>query len=133
MNRFLRIVLVVHGLITLAGAVVLTAFPTAIPATVGIALEPADYLLVYLTAAAELSAAVLSFGALRLRDAAAIGLVVTTLVVLHGASGLLNLLYGAQVGFAPVLVANTVARALAVAVLLLAWRSDAHQTPGTRR
>lgn len=33
---FLRVVFVVHGLITLAGAVVLTVFPTAIPSAVGI-------------------------------------------------------------------------------------------------
>jgi hypothetical protein len=133
MSRLLRIVLSVHGAITLAGAVVLVVFPTAIPATVGITLERGDYLLVYLVAAAELSAAVLSFGALRLTDRAALRLVVATFVVLHGASGLLNLLYGAQAGFGPVLVANTVARAIAVAALLVAWRLDAHQTPGTNR
>jgi len=57
--RTLRAVFFVHGLITLAGAVVLTAFPTAIPSAVGITLERSDYLLVYLVAAAELAVAVL--------------------------------------------------------------------------
>ena len=46
---FLRAVFVVHGLITLAGAVVLTVFPTAIPSAVGITVERPDYLLVYLS------------------------------------------------------------------------------------
>jgi len=55
----LRAALVLHGLITLAGAVVLMVFPTAIPSAVGIALERDDYLLVYLVAAAELAVAVL--------------------------------------------------------------------------
>jgi hypothetical protein len=56
----LWVVFVAHGLITLAGAVVLTVFPTAIPSLVGITLERQDYLLVYLVGAAELAVAVLS-------------------------------------------------------------------------
>ena len=89
----LRAVFVVHGLITLAGAVVLTAFPTVIPSAVGITVTRQEYLLVYLVAAAELAVAVLSFGATRLTDPAALRLVVTTFVVLHGASGILDLVY----------------------------------------
>src|SRR6478672_5985086 len=58
-SALLRVVLVVHGIITLAGASVLTIFPTAIPLTVGISLQPDDYLIVYLVAAAELAVAVL--------------------------------------------------------------------------
>ena len=128
MSRLLRIVLFAHGVITLAGAVVLTVFPAAIPSTVGITLTQDEYLLVYLVAAAELAAAVLSFGALRLTDPAALGLVVATFVVMHGASGVLNLLYLAQTGFSAVLIANTCARALAVVALLGAWRLSARQT-----
>ncbi len=133
MSRILRIVLFAHGVITLAGAVVLTVFPTAIPSAVGITVAREDYLLVYLVAAAELSAAVLSFGALRLTDRAAVGLVVVTLVVLHGASGLLNLLYLAQTGFSAVLVINTCARAVAVVVLLAASSRDLWSFTGGER
>jgi hypothetical protein len=129
----LRVVFLVHGLITLAGAVVLTVWPAAIPAAVGITLERNDFLVVYLLVAAELAAAVLSFGAIRLTDRAAVGLVVITLVVLHGASGLLDLLYMAQTSSSAVLIANTCARAVAVAVLLVAWRVSAHHTWGTSR
>ena len=118
----LRVVLLAHGAITLAGAVVLTVFPTVIPAAVGITLEPTDYLLVHLLAAAELAAAVLSFGAARLTDRAALRIVVATFVILHGASGLLNLLYLAQNGGSTVLVANTCARLTAVVVLHTAGR-----------
>jgi len=116
----LRVVLLAHGVITLAGAVVLAVFPTVIPTAVGITLEPSDYLLVYLVAAAELAAAVLSFGAARLTDRAALRIVVATFVILHGASGLLNLLYITQTGWSAVLVANTCARLIAVVVLLIA-------------
>ena len=131
MTKFLKVVLLVHGAITLAGAAVLTAFPTAIPATVGIDLAPKDYLLVYLVGAAELAVAVLSFGATRLADRSTVGLVIATLVAMHAASGVLNVLYVAQAGWTSVLAANTVARLAAVAVLLLARRFDvrhAHQT-----
>jgi hypothetical protein len=128
----LRTVLLIHGVITLAGAVLMTVSPRAIPAAVGIDLRPNDYLLVYLVAAAELAAAVLSFGAVRLTDRSAVRLVVATLVVLHGASGLLNVLYASQIGWSTVLVVSTSARAAAVVVLLFAWRSNtrdrAHQT-----
>jgi hypothetical protein len=128
---FLKGVLVVHGLITLAGAVVLTVFPTAIPSMVGINVEPPDFLLVYLVAAAELAAAALSFGAVRLTDPAALRLVVMTFVVLHGASGILDLVYMAMTDVSATMIANTVARFSVVAVFLVAGRT--HQTPGTRR
>lgn len=132
--RALRAVLVVHGLITLAGAVVLVAFPTAIPSMVGITLQRQDYLLVYLVAAAELAIAVLSFGAARLTDRAAVGLVVTTLVVLHLTSGVLDLLYMALTQTDTAVIANTALRFAVAAVLITVWRLAAiHQTPGTNR
>ena len=121
--KLLRAVFVVHGLITLAGAVVLTVFPTAIPSLVGITLERPDYLLVYLVGAAELAAAVLSFGATRLTDRAALGLIVTTFVVLHGASGVLDLVYMGVIGPNATIIANTVARFGVCAVFLLVWRA----------
>ncbi|WP_123025328.1 hypothetical protein [Mycolicibacterium stellerae] len=121
--RLLRAVFVAHGLITLAGAVVLTVTPTAIPAAVGITLERQEYLLVYLVGAAELAVAVLSFGATRLTDEAALRLVVTTFVVLHGASGVLDLVYMAAAGPNATVIANTVLRFTVVAVFLFVWRA----------
>ena len=121
--NLLRAVFVVHGFITLAGAVVLTAFPTAIPSAVGITVERPEYLLVYLVGAAELAVAVLSFGATRLTDRAALRLVVTTFVVLHGASGVLDLVYMAVIGPNATILANTVLRFTVVAVFLLVWRA----------
>jgi hypothetical protein len=131
MTRLLRIVLLVHGAITLAGAVVMTVLPTAIPSAVGITLDGSAYLLVYLVAAAELAAAVLSVGAALLTDPAALRLVVVTLAVMHGASGALTVLYMVHNAANGVLLANTCARLVAVAVLLGAWRTSVrriHQT-----
>jgi hypothetical protein len=125
----LRAVFVVHGLITLAGAVVLTVFPTAIPSLVGIDLQKPEYLLVYLVGAAELAVAVLSFGATRITDPAALRLIVATFVVLHGASGVLDLVYMGVVGPKAAMIGNAVLRFVVVAVFIAAWRSaKRHQT-----
>lgn len=130
----LRAVFVVHGVITLAGAVVLTVFPTAIPSAVGMTVERQEYLLVYLVGAAELAVAVLSFGAARLTDPAALRLIVTTFVVLHGASGILDLVYMAVTHVNGTMIANTVARFTVVVVFLLVWRAvRPHHTYGTSR
>jgi hypothetical protein len=132
--RTLRAVFAVHGLITLAGGVVLIAFPTAIPSAVGITITRPDYLLVYLVAAAELAVAVLSFGAIRITDWEALRLIVTTLVVLHLASGILDMVYMALTEPNAVMISNTVLRFAVVAVLLIVWwAARRHQTPGTSR
>jgi hypothetical protein len=121
--RTLRAVFVLHGLITLAGGVVLIAFPTLIPSAVGITIARGDYLLVYLVAAAELAVALLSFGATRIADWAALRLIVTTFVVLHSASGILDIVYMAETQPNATLIANTVLRFAVVAVFLVVWRS----------
>jgi hypothetical protein len=132
--RTLRAVFFVHGLITLAGAIVLAAYPTAIPSAVGITITRPDYLVVYLVAAAELAVAVLSFGAIRITDWAALSLIVTTLVVLHFASGTLDIVYMALTEPNATMISNTVLRFAVVAVLIVVWwAARRHQTPGTNR
>ena len=132
--KTLRVVFAAHGLITLAGAVVLMVFPTAIPSMVGITITRPDYLLVYLVAAAELAVAVLSFGAIRITDWAALGLIVTTFVVLHATSGVLDIVYMALTQPDGTLISNTVLRFAVVAVFVVVWwAARRHQTPGTSR
>ncbi len=132
--RTLRAIFAIHGAITLAGAFVLVVFPTAIPSAVGITITRPDYLLVYLVAAAELAFAVLSFGAVRITDRAVLGLIVTTLVVLHSVSGILDIVYMALVEPNATMIANAVLRFAVVAVFLVAWwAARRHQTPGTSR
>ncbi len=65
----------------------------------------------------------LSFGATRLTDPAALRLVVTTFVVLHGASGVLDLVYMGVIGPNATIIANTVLRFTVVAVFLFVWRA----------
>jgi hypothetical protein len=132
--KALKVVFVLHGLITLAGAVVLMVFPKAIPSMVGITITRPDYLLVYLVGAAELAVAVLSFGALGITDWAALRLIVATLVVLHTTSGLLDIVYIALTQSNSTMISNTVLRFAVVTLLLVVWRAARrHQTPGTSR
>ena len=132
--KALRAVFALHGLITLAGAVVLMVFPKAIPSMVGITITRPDYLLVYLVGAAELAFAVLSFGAIRITDWAALRLIVTTLVVVHATSGVLDIVYMTLTQPNATMISNTVLRFAVVTVFLVVWRAARrHQTPGTSR
>src|ERR1700736_2748306 len=132
--RTLGGVLVVVCLNTLSGAAVLIAFPTAIPSAVGITIGRSDYLLVYLVAAAELTVAVLSFGATRITDVAALRLIVSTVVVLHPGSGVLHVVDKALTKANGTVVANPALRFTVVAVFLVVWwAARPPHTPGTSR
>jgi hypothetical protein len=132
--RTLRAVFAIHGAITLAGAFVLVVFPAAIPSAVGITITRSDYLLVYLVGAAELAVAVLSFGAIRITDWAALRPIVMTLVVLHTTSGILDIVYMALTEPNATMISNTVLRFAVVTVFLVVWwAARRHQTPGTNR
>ena len=57
-----------HAIVTLAAGIILIVSPTFIPATVKISIEPSEYLLCYILAAAELSVAYLSFYSRKIKD-----------------------------------------------------------------
>jgi hypothetical protein len=77
---------------------------------------------------------VLSFGATRITDWAALRLIVTTLVVLHAASGVLDIVYMVLTEPNATMISNTVLRFIVVVVfLVLWWDARRHQTPGTSR
>jgi hypothetical protein len=120
-QRLEKALFLIHGLVTLAASVVLAVFPGAIPATVGIVMEPGDFLLSYLLAAAELGIAIISIGAARLNDAAAIRLIAAAFAVLHGTTAVLELVYLATPGFSPVLAANILVRLAAGAIFTVIW------------
>jgi hypothetical protein len=87
----LRLLFSVHAIVTFAAGVVLVVAPAAIPGTLSIRIEPGAYLLCYLLAAAEFAVAVLSWGARAINDARALRVVVIAFIVLHAASGILEI------------------------------------------
>ena len=115
-----RALFVVHGIVTLAAAVVLTVFPAAIPATVGISLGVDASLLSYFLAAAELAIGMLSIGATRLGDPAALTLIALVFVVFHLATAALEVGYLVMTGPQGVLIANGGVRLVAAAAFLAA-------------
>jgi hypothetical protein len=119
-HQGLRVLLVVHGCITLAAAIVLAVAPGLIPGVVGIDLEPNADLLAYLLAGAEFGLAVLSFGGSRLGDARALRLIAWSCIAFHGSSGVLEMVAYAQ-GASAAILANVAARVVIVG--LFAWLS----------
>ena len=119
-HQGLRALLVVHGCITLAAAIVLAVAPGLIPGLVGIQLEPSAYVLAYLLAGAEFGLAMLSFGGSRLSDVRALRLIAWSCIAFHGSSGVLEVVAYAQ-GASAAILANVVARVIIVG--LFAWLS----------
>jgi len=97
--------------------------PAAIPATVGISIDVEGWLLSYFLAAAELAIALLSLGAVRLGNAAALRLIFDVFIVFHLSTAALEVLYLALTEVTPVLVANVAIRMVASALFLIARRS----------
>jgi hypothetical protein len=116
-HKGLRVLLVVHGFITLAAGIVLAAAPNLIPNAVGVRLEASADLVAYLLAGAEFGLAVLSFGGSRLTDQRALRLIAWTCIVFHGSSGVLEMYAYAQ-GLSVAIVGNVAARAIIVALFV---------------
>ena len=129
--RVERVIFVVHGVITLAAAIVLAVLPAAIPRTVGITLARDEYLLPYFLAAAELGIGLLSLGAARLRDPDAIRLIALSFAAFHGATALLEIVHLSLAGMSTVLIANIVVRVIAAGVF--AWIARGRRAAGSRR
>lgn len=117
-----RAIFVVHGVVTLAAAVVLAVLPAAIPATVGITIGSGEYLLSYFLAAAEFGIGVLSLGAARLSDATAIRLIAVCFAAFHSATAALEVVYTVMEGVSAVLIANIAIRVIATVAFLLVAR-----------
>lgn len=111
----LRLLFTIHAILTFAAGVVLVAAPGVIPGTIGIHIEPTAYLLCYLLAAMEFGVAALSWGARTITDAKALRTIVTTCIVVHAVSGLLEV-YAFAGGVSGAIWGNVALRALAVAL-----------------
>jgi hypothetical protein len=113
-----RIVFAVHGVITLAAAIVLAVAPGLIPSTVGIELPPDGDLLAFLLAGCEFGVAVVSLGAATLSDGRAIRVIAVGFAALHLLTGILEVV-ALAIGADPFLWGNVVVRAVATAVFAI--------------
>ncbi|HET8572845.1 MAG TPA: hypothetical protein VFL76_03130 [Edaphocola sp.] len=86
----IKVLLIVHALVTPAAGMVLILAPKAIPGTVGIRLPPEAYLLSYFLGAAETGIAYLSFFSARIKDRQALKIIVTSFIIFHLATGALE-------------------------------------------
>jgi hypothetical protein len=111
----LRVLLIVHAVVTLAAAAVLVAAPDAIPGAIGLALAPGSYVLCYFLAAAELAIAFLSVYAAWCRQAESIRLAVLTIILFHAATAALEIVALAR-GVDRSLWSNVALRVVAVAL-----------------
>jgi hypothetical protein len=105
----LRILLLVHAAVTFAAGVVLIAAPALIPKTVGIEIGPEQFLLSYFLGAAELGLAYLSFYARKINDRHALRIIVSSFIVFHLATGIVEI-YALAQGVSPNLIANIALR-----------------------
>ncbi|MFI6299323.1 hypothetical protein ACIBEJ_47565 [Nonomuraea sp. NPDC050790] len=113
----LRILLVLHGLVTAAAGVVLIVAPGLIPAAVGVRVPADAYLVCYLLAAAELAVGYLSFAARDLRQREATRLVVWTLIVFHACTAGVEV-YAFTRGVHPGIWANVAVRLAVIALFV---------------
>ena len=121
----LRIVFGIHAALTFAAFVVLVARPTAIPGRVGLHLDPPAYLVCRLLAAAELGLSVMSWGARTITDVKALRLIITTFVVFHAVSGLLEI-YAFTKGLSPAIWGNVGLRMVVIAFFVWYGKTLAH-------
>jgi len=129
----LRLLFILHGLVTAAAGVVLFVAPGAIPAAVGVAVPDEARLLPFMLGAAELAVAVLSFGAAQLTDRRALRLLVVVIAAFHVVTAVAEVYAFALGGVSPLIWVNVAIRLVVAALFLYvgshAWRS----TPGDRQ
>lgn len=120
--RLLRYVLVLNALGCLVAALVLFGFPSAIPALIGIKIQPDQYMICRLVGASELAIAAACSIAIRRPSRQSYDLCIVVLVVLH--AGSITAVAAEIVDHSnAVVVANIVVRAVIIALLLALVRS----------
>jgi peptidoglycan/LPS O-acetylase OafA/YrhL len=111
----LKLLLIIHAVITLAAAIVLVIAPALIPKTVDIEIAHDQYLLSYFLGAAELGIAYLSFQSRKIKDRYALKIIIVSFIIFHIATGLLEA-YGLTQGLSSKIIGNIVLRIIIVAL-----------------
>lgn len=106
-----------HAIITFAAGAVLIAAPALIPSTVGVHLNPNEYLVAYLLAGTELGLAALSYNGRNLRCPEVRRVVVVPCIVVHASSAALEVFAFAN-GVSSVILINVFVRIIVVGLFL---------------
>ncbi len=125
----LKRLFILHAIVTLAAAVLLVLKPVVIPHTVGISIQPGQYLLCYLLAGMEAGAAALSFLSSHLADRSALRAISLSFIVMHAATAVLEVLAFAE-GVRAGVLANV---ALRIVMVLLFARNGLYKMPYQRK
>ena len=125
----LRILFIVHAVVTFAAGIVLIIFPAAIPATMDIAMESNAFLVCYLLGASEIALAFLSFGSRNIVDVKSLRLISFTFIVFHVVTALAEV-YAFSDGLSAKIWANV---ALRVIISLLFWYFGVYKMRKTNR
>ncbi len=107
----LKLLLVIHAIVTFAAAVVLIVEPSLIPKTVNIEVNHDQYLLSYFLGAAELGIAYLSFQSRNIKDKYALKIIIISFIVFHSSTGVLEV-YGLLQGTDFKIIGNILLRAV---------------------
>lgn len=102
-------------MITLAAGLTLIAAPSVIPAAVGIAIQPEQYLLCYLLGASEISMAVLSLLGATLHEFKALRAVTLTIITFHISTAAVEI-YAYAGGLSSAIWLNVAARVFVAAL-----------------
>jgi hypothetical protein len=113
----MRLLLLIHAILTIAAGMVLIIAPAQIPSSVDINVAREQYLICYLLGAAELAIGYLSFTARKLTDAKSLRVIALTFIIFHVATAAVELLAITQ-GASSMLWANIVVRLIVAALFL---------------
>jgi hypothetical protein len=105
----LKVLFIVHGIVTVAAGVVLIVAPALIPSTVGIVLPPEAFLVSYLFGACEIGVGVISLLASRVTDVTAIRVICVGFIVLHLVTASVEI-FAFEEGVSPLIIANAALR-----------------------
>jgi len=114
-----RALLLVNAVGTGAATAVLALRPAAIPAVIGVALYPEQFIICYFLAGSEAAICFLCFQGLRCGLRALRVVVFQMLIVLHTTTALLSLI-GVTHGASPIIIGNIALRVVLVVLLAVA-------------
>lgn len=109
MNKPLKILLIVHAIVTFLAGLFLVIFPELIPKMVDVSVTKNQYILCYFVAACEFAIAYLSFQTAKIKDFNAVRIILNSFIIYHSITAILEV-FVLKNGESKVLILNIVLR-----------------------